>query len=43
MTILSKNTGPFVQGRKTVLSEWEELDDSFVSNDAGGAGLQPKL
>ncbi|KAK4937959.1 hypothetical protein LTR10_021524 [Elasticomyces elasticus] len=38
-----KGTGPFVQGRKTVLSEWEELDDSFVSNDAGGAGLQPKL
>lgn len=39
----SKATGPFVQGRKTVLSEWEELDGSFVSNHPGGAGAQAKL
>ncbi|KIW56289.1 hypothetical protein PV05_04959 [Exophiala xenobiotica] len=34
-----KATGPFVQGRKTILSEWEELDGSFVSNRPGGAGV----
>jgi len=38
-----KATGPFVQGRKTVLSEWEEVQGSFVSNHAGGAGSRAKL
>ncbi|ETI23243.1 hypothetical protein G647_05041 [Cladophialophora carrionii CBS 160.54] len=40
-----RGTGRFIQGKKTVLSEWEELDGSFVSNTPGGAGLggQPKL
>ncbi|EXJ62900.1 hypothetical protein A1O7_03343 [Cladophialophora yegresii CBS 114405] len=40
-----KGTGRFIQGKKTVLSEWEELDGSFVSTTPGGAGLggQPKL
>ncbi|KAJ9612113.1 hypothetical protein H2200_003710 [Cladophialophora chaetospira] len=37
-----KGTGRFIQGRKTVLSEWTELDGSFVSNTPGGAG-QSKL
>ncbi|KIX10522.1 uncharacterized protein Z518_01605 [Rhinocladiella mackenziei CBS 650.93] len=38
-----KGTGPFIQGRKTVLSEWVEQDGSFVSNTPGGAGVQTKL
>ncbi|KEF61505.1 uncharacterized protein A1O9_03072, partial [Exophiala aquamarina CBS 119918] len=32
-----KGTGPYVQGKKTVLSEWEELEGSFVGNVQGGA------
>lgn len=38
--IHSKATGPFIQGKKTVLSEWEEQEGSFVSNTPGGAGVQ---
>ncbi|OAP56879.1 hypothetical protein AYL99_08991 [Fonsecaea erecta] len=34
-----KGTGRFIQVKKTVLSEWEELDGSFVSNQPGGAGV----
>ncbi|KAL6246347.1 hypothetical protein RBB50_006583 [Rhinocladiella similis] len=34
-----KATGPFVQGKKTILSEWEEQEGSFVSNSPGGAGV----
>ena len=38
-------TGPFIRVKETVLSEWEELDGSFVSNQPGGAGVtgQAKL
>jgi quinol monooxygenase YgiN len=38
-----KGTGKFIQGRKTVLSEWEEQEGSFVSNTAGGKGMGMKL
>ncbi|KIW96919.1 uncharacterized protein Z519_02310 [Cladophialophora bantiana CBS 173.52] len=40
-----KGTGRFIQVKKTVLSEWEELEGSFVSNQPGGAGVggQAKL
>ncbi|KIW19742.1 hypothetical protein PV08_00316 [Exophiala spinifera] len=34
-----KATGPYVQGKKTILSEWEEQEGSFVSNSPGGAGV----
>ncbi|EXJ79760.1 hypothetical protein A1O3_08043 [Capronia epimyces CBS 606.96] len=33
-----KATGPFIQAKKTLLSEWNELDGSFVSNFPGGGG-----
>ena len=40
-----KATGRFIQGRKTVLSEWEEQEGSFVSTTPGGASAsgQAKL
>jgi len=40
-----KGTGRFIQGKKTVLSEWEEVEGSFVSNTPGGAAMggQAKL
>ena len=35
-----KGTGRFIQGRKTILSEWVEEEGSFVSNQPGGKGLE---
>jgi len=38
-------TGPYIRAKETVLSEWDELEGSFVSNQPGGAGVggQAKL
>jgi len=40
---LFKNTGPFVQGKKTAMSEFEELDFSFVGNVVGGGQASARL